>query len=278
MLARKQHAVIYFIVGIASNCKSIHGTHFCCGNDMYIMETWLKPSIILALCFGAFLLLSKNTNNTSPLQHRVLTATDTPIRVYYDSTASRSPLFRKFQSELNDGIEAIPLDVHAPPSFLQSCSGAPERVAGMIEAHQPHLALEVLKYCALQQGGVYVDAASSVLMDTLEHLHQGRNVAVLNDPFLPASIHGALLVVQNSKIPKSMLEILLTTKLETLISTPTLLPKSLYDLVATEVGVETLSVGKNGPWYLLQHTCIMDPLGGRQVTAPISTYALQSYR
>lgn len=242
------------------------------------MEPRLKAFLFSALCVGAALWASQN--NTSLLSsppRRALLATENPIRVLYDAAASQSSLFRRFQNELND-LEAVPLNVHDPPPFLRNCNGAQERLEAFLQAKQPHLALEVLKYCGLQEGGVYVDAASSVMVDTLEHVVQGHNMAVLNDPFLPSSIHGALLVIQNSQIPKKMLEILTTTKLETLMSNPTLLPKSLYDLVATEAGVETLSVGSNGKWYLFQHSCMMDPLGGRQVTAPISTYALQSYR
>ena len=118
-------------------------------------------------------------------------------------------------------------------------------------------------------------------MDTLDHvLSYGKNIAVLNDPFVPRSVHGALLWLKDdTKVAANMLQILLTTSVQVLESSPLLLAKSLYDIIATRAGVGKLSPGPVADnWYLLQHSCTVQPLGGRAVTTPISTYALNSYR
>jgi hypothetical protein len=152
------------------------------------------------------------------------------------------------------------------------------------------LAIELLKYCAFVHygGGLYLDSTSP-LVDTFDHILFSKasttttttNMAVLNDAFLPRSIHGALLRLQNNDndVAKDMLQILLTTSLPVLESSPLLLAKSLYDLIAAKAGVGKLSAGAVGDdWFFLQHSCTINPLGGRQVTAPVSNYALNSYR
>ena len=219
------------------------------------------------------------------------TATTAKIKVYYDITAESSVLFRKFQQEITAAgplIEATPLDVSKPTACPQ---GPAERIQELLQNDQYHLALEVLKYCAIAHGGgsgLFLDADHSVLVDTLSHLLQGyagKNMAVLNDPFLPSSIHGGILFFHpnhsgtNIAIAQQMLEILVSTKLDALVSNPTLLPKSLYDLLAAESSnLSDLTVGPSDRWYILQHVCTVEPLGGRQATAPISAFALQSYR
>jgi hypothetical protein len=230
------------------------------------------------------------------------------VKVFYQR--SDQPAARKLAQELYHSplVDAIELDPHHPPAFVaRECPGATERLEQLLlktttSSPQPHLALEVLKYCALQyyDGGLYLDA-DSPLMDTLDHLVSSHSathhMAVLNDPFLPKTIHGALLWLNtnnnnnmrnsnsnnrhrdSTKIASGMLQILLTTNLQVLESNPLLLSKSLYDLIATHAGVGKLSAGPVGDsWFVLQHSCTIDPLGGRQVTAPVSTYALKSYR
>lgn len=162
--------------------------------------------------------------------------------------------------------------------FVRSCPGVSER----LDQLAPHLQVELLKYCALShyKGGLYLDSGSP-LMDTLDHvLSYGKNIAVLNDPFVPRSVHGALLWLKDdTKVAANMLQILLTTSVQVLESSPLLLAKSLYDIIATRAGVGKLSPGPVADnWYLLQHSCTVQPLGGRAVTTPISTYALNSYR
>jgi len=246
---------------------------------------------------------NNNNNNHNIIPRRSLLFSASDLKVYYDSTVdTSSTIYRKLQHELQSApatltLEPVPLNVHQPPSFLRECPGASERVQTLLDIQQPHLALEVLKYCAFVTSGgtgLYLDSRASVLMDTLEHVVQSigggpqqntNNLAVLNDPFVAASIHGAILYLHpghatnNLLLVQRMLEILISTKLEVLLSNPTLLPKSLYDLVATGAGTSQLVPGKGGEgWYFLQHSCTIEPLGGRQVTAPISSFALQSYR
>ena len=162
--------------------------------------------------------------------------------------------------------------------FVGACPG----VAKRLDQLAPHLQIELLKYCALSyyKGGLYVDAESP-LMDTLDHiLSYNKNLAVLNDPFVPRSIHGALLYLQNEPtVAASMMQILLTTSAKVLESSPLLLAKSLYDIIATQAGVGKLSPGPaSDGWYLFQHSCTVQPLGGRAMTTPISNYALNSFR
>ena len=255
-----------------------------------------------------------------------------PIQVFYEEPEHATTLFRKFQEDLaaaaaSGMIQPIALPSPSktsssssslPPDIVTNC-GTPavqryQAFLNELPQPQPHLALEVLKYCALRQNqgkGMYLDS-SSPLMDTLDHLLYGRdsdgsskqqkyNLAVLNDPFVPNSIHSALLYLnpkhakENQKLIETMLELLTTTQLETLVSNPTLIPKSLYDWIATShsqentrSGGQKLSPGKNSNsvsassqkqnWYLLQHTCSIDSLGRRFVTAPVSAYALKSHR
>lgn len=164
--------------------------------------------------------------------------------------------------------------------YVQSCTGASQR----LEMLPLHLQWELLKYCALQyyKGGVLYLDAESPLMDTLDHiLSYNKNLAVLNDPFVPRSMHGALLYLnKNSQkdVASNMLQILMTTAVPVLDSSPLLLAKSLHDIIAMQAGVGKLSAGPAGDWYLLQHACTVHPLGGREVNTPISNYALNSYR
>lgn len=233
---------------------------------------------------------SASQNHHTYPRRQLLETSSTVVKVYYDAASESSNLFRKFQQELSAAgslVEGAPLDVNAP---VTCPGGASERIQELIELEQPHLALEILKYCGIAYGGgsgLFLDAGSSVLVDTLTQLlegYHGKNVAVLNDSFLSSSIHGGLLffhpnhATANIAIAKQMLEILLTTKVQNLLSNPTLLPKSLYDLLAVEANLSQLVAGSSDKWYFLQHSCIIEPLGGRQATAPISTYALQSYR
>jgi hypothetical protein len=220
--------------------------------------------------------------------------------------------------------EVVALDVDQPPSFLKTCGdgsngNALERLEVLKNSQQPHLAFELLKYCALEhhKGGLYVDSHSA-LTSTLDQIlsyavipaEPGSsppslsisNLAVLNDPKVaPKSVHGGLLFVsktapsENSEprknkggssngsgmVVKGMIQVLMTTNLRVLESSPLLLPKSLYDFIANDSKVAQLAPGGDGNnhvWYMLQHACTLLTTGQRQVTAPISSYALNSHR
>jgi hypothetical protein len=199
--------------------------------------------------------------------------------------------------------EAIALDTNYPPAFVKTCgassgsnTNALERIQVLKGSKQPHLALELLKYCALEhyQGGLYLDAQSP-LTSTLDHIlaktttggtDASTSLAVLNDPKIaPKSIHSGIFYISkgssnNNAVVDGMIQLLMTTSLQTLESSPLLLPKSLYDYIANGAKTNPLTPGSNGGnWYLLQHTCNLSAsLGQRQVTAPISNYALNSHR
>jgi hypothetical protein len=221
------------------------------------------------------------TTQLSPLAGTPVSS-GTRSKVFYPISAQQTA--DKLQQDLRNCALAdpIPLDPQNPPDFLSSCPDASERLEILLSpsSQQPHLAMELLKYCALSLhvGSVYIDSESPLLVSLDLLLAKRRNVAILNDSFLPRAIHGSFLWLQDTTVAKDMLKILVTTSLRVLESSPLLLPRSLYDLLAAQAGVGKLSAGPNGDWYLWQHSCTVDPLGGRQVTAPISNYALQSYR
>jgi Glycosyltransferase sugar-binding region containing DXD motif len=218
--------------------------------------------------------------------------------------------------------DVVALDPENPPYFINKCAGgdATERLKVLRQSKQPHLASELLKYCALQyhRGGLYIDSQSA-LTSTLDHIlakttsvirpdgtvqvlpgQSQHNLAVINDPKVaPNSIHGALFYIvpydksSSNSVVDGMIEVLMTTNIKVLESSPLLLPKSLYDFVAAHARVATLSAGLtvggasgatgnndiyNKNWYLLQHTCTLYALGQREVTTPVSSYALNSYR
>jgi hypothetical protein len=169
--------------------------------------------------------------------------------------------------------------------------GALERLDVLKSSKQPHLALELLKYCSFEHyhGGLFVDSQSPLTctLDRILMTANGASLAVLNDPKIsPKSIHSSIMYVSSSddstknSVVEGMIQVLMTTKLEILESSPLLLPKSLYDYVATDAKMAPLAPGNNNnKWYLLQHTCHLSAsIGQRQVTAPISNYALTSHR
>eukprot|EP00531_Pseudo-nitzschia_arenysensis_P009691 CAMPEP_0116138922 /NCGR_PEP_ID=MMETSP0329-20121206/13031_1 /TAXON_ID=697910 /ORGANISM="Pseudo-nitzschia arenysensis, Strain B593" /LENGTH=707 /DNA_ID=CAMNT_0003633919 /DNA_START=164 /DNA_END=2287 /DNA_ORIENTATION=+ len=207
--------------------------------------------------------------------------------VYND--AESSAVTEKFMQDIRNSPsvgEIVPLDVKNPllVEFLDSCgivgmdaAAVKKRFAELKTSRQPHLATELLKYCALKhyQGGLFLDSQSTLSV-TVDHIvsditkAKGRNIAVLNDPKVsPDSIHGAIFYVkkQSGKVVEGMISTLLSTEVKTLEKSPLLLPKTLYEMV-----------NKENNWYLLQHTCNLFALGQRQVTTPVSTYDLNSYR
>ncbi|MGK3761392.1 MAG: hypothetical protein ACI8RD_013710 [Bacillariaceae sp.] len=222
--------------------------------------------------------------------------------------------------------ELVALDMKNPPEFLKTCGfgGAAssngnnnnnnpvERLEVLKQSKQPHLAMELLKYCALEhyQGGLFVDSQST-LSSTVDHIlaktmpadggvSRRSNLAVLNDPKIsPNGIHGALLYIAvysnnesssptttKSTVAEDMIQLLMSTNVRVLESSPLLLSKSLYDFIAKDMKLTQLVPGaidpskdkNNNHWYLFQHTCSLFSLGQRQITAPISSYALNSHR
>jgi hypothetical protein len=289
--------------------------------------------------------IKNNNNNNNGLQIPVFYPKySIPSQQGIDDNGSNeimtSPVTVKLIEDLTNSPsvgELIALDMKNPPEFLKTCGGASsnanangnnnnnnnpvERLEILKQSKQPHLAMELLKYCALEhyQGGLFVDSQST-LSSTVDHilaktmsdgggggggggsLSRRSNLAVLNDPKIsPKGIHGALLYIavysknnnESSPITKStvvadMIQLLMSTNVRVLESSPLLLSKSLYDFIAKDMKLTQLVPGaidpsknknnNNNHWYLLQHTCSLFSLGQRQITAPISSYALNSHR
>lgn len=214
-----------------------------------------------------------------------------------ESTLASSPVTEKLMQDLQNSAsisEAIPLDMEHPPEFLVSCGDKTidtlQRFAVLKSSRQPHLAGELLKYCALEhyRGGLYLDSQST-LSSTIDHVvtkmtkNSDGNLAILNDPKIsPDSIHGALLYIKKKSnslsVVEGMIHVLMSTDIKILESSPLLLPKQLYGLIAKDMGVEQLTSKSDAKWYLLQHNCNLFSLGQRDLTVPISTYALNSHR
>jgi len=207
-------------------------------------------------------------------------------------------------------VELIALDMDNPPEFIKTCGAFDgkdnpvERIEVLKKSKQPHLAIELLKYCAMEhyRGGLFIDSQST-LSSTVDHIlakttpgggTSRSSLAVLNDPKIsPKSIHGALLYIADysnksptkSTVVEGMIQLLMTTNVKVLESSPLLITKSLYDLIAKDMKLTQLvpridpsKNTKNNHWYLFQHTCSLFSLGQRQLTAPISPYALNSHR
>jgi hypothetical protein len=178
-------------------------------------------------------------------------------------------------------VEHIVLNAQEQADFLSShhcADGAVERFQEL----PTHLAQELWKYCALYTfGGMYLDAESPIMMPVDQLLSRTQNIAVLADSALTKSMHGSLLYLAQpqSTIATSMIQVLLTTPTKVLESSPLLLPRTLHDLIANQVHMASLYAGEvSDNWFILQHTCHVDPLRRTQLTAGISAYALNSYR
>ena len=195
--------------------------------------------------------------------------------------------------KLRQDLQASPLVAHTmlnlkeQRDFLHSinCAGgeAVERFQQLVDTSREHLAVEVWKYCALyHHGGIYIDAESP-LVDTMEHILEKsqENIAVLNDPTYPKSIHGSLLIIgrAHSKVAEGMIKVLTSSSIEELDSSPLLLPRTLYELIAKDTSKASLHAGPVGDrWFLLQHRCSVDTLQRPDVSTATSSFGVNSYR
>lgn len=241
---------------------------------------------------------------------------------FVEETAVSSIMSKLLQDLKNSPLvdEIIALDAENLTDFVKACGDGTldfsdgsntvtQRIEMFKRSKQPHLAVELLKYCAMKhyKGGLFLDSQST-LSSTIEHLlfenidstgngmTRNGNLAVLNDPMIsPNSIHGAMLYVADysnsdsnqgqSTVLEGMIKTLLSTNIKILESSPLFLAKTLHELIANDMKVAKLIPGMNSSenpssnhWYLLQHTCSHSPLGQRQVTAQISSYAFNSHR
>jgi hypothetical protein len=170
-------------------------------------RTIASTAAILVMAFGIVIFISYLVSNqhasptTSSLNAAFETA-DYRGRVKVFSAYMDHSIARKQRQDLSASplVEHIVLNTNEQAEFLRanSCAeGALERFQKLVDSSREHLALELFKFCALKQyGGMYVDPESP-LVDTLDHLlAKAGNVAVLNDPSFPRSIHGSLLILR----------------------------------------------------------------------------------
>jgi hypothetical protein len=163
----------------------------------------------------------------------------------------------------------------------QWCPASEPRFLEFKEQKLPHLALELVKYCALlENGGLFLDSESPLISSVDDAVtNKAANIALLNDEYVSRAIHGALLLLNTGEIAQEMVKVLTSTNIQILQSSPLLLGRTLYDAITAQASVESLTPGLVGDqWFFYQHKCTIHPLGGRQATAPISSYALNSYR
>mmetsp|Transcript_27551 Transcript_27551/g.66995 ORF Transcript_27551/g.66995 Transcript_27551/m.66995 type:complete len:759 (+) Transcript_27551:85-2361(+) len=216
-------------------------------------------------------------------QRRRLTAGNDGSGIAVFVSNSGSPNANKLKQDLkqsslvNTFVELNAEFTSLPNFVLPACSKVQPRYEEFQSTH-PHLAVELLKYCALAQndGGLFVDADSPMLTTLEDLLGEGLpyNIALLNDEYVSQAVHGALLYLKDGTIAKQMVQVLTTTSLEVLKASPLLITKSLYDAIAADAKVGTLVPGtvSNG-WYLLQHKCTINPvIGGRQAADYSSKY------
>jgi len=152
----------------------------------------------------------------------------------------------------------------------------------LLQRQQSHYATELWKYCALHVysrnhgGAVYVDSDSPLLTNLhtiLRPAIQGHNLAVLSNSYFPKTIHGSFFYARGatstskpSTVPLHMLQVLVTTPTAVLETSPLLLPRTLYALIATSISKQDSSIvslrpGQNGDeWYLMEQTCMINPL------------------
>jgi len=196
-------------------------------------------------------------------------------------------------------VKTVLLTLDEQRTFLMthsaSCAGGSDddgktidRFDELVRRKQEHLAVEIWKYCALQQGpggSVYVDIFSPLLNRLQGVLPKdwsspaSASVAVLGDSYFPKTIHGSLLALrpQHRQVANDMLKVLVETPVEVLEASPLLLPRTLYALIAVQQANKELKPGLNGDsWYLLEQTCHVDPL--RRSSEQISWTDTNSYR
>ena len=201
---------------------------------------------------------------------------------------SRIKVFSAFSNDSNDtsrqhrhsfwspNYEYIALSPAEQLEFLEQI----KCISGEIYQKFPqNLAQELFKYCALYEyGGLYLDAESPLVESFERLISLTQNVAVLNDPIHPKTIHGSVLLLREprSKIAEQMIYVLTTTPMELLKSSPLFLPRTLYDFIANEISLTELSAGGMGDWFLLQHKCNTEVLSHKETNS--TSHAMYGYR
>lgn len=194
----------------------------------------------------------------------------------------------KYQQEASNGRVQVVVAASRTEQLRTMERSCPKGVAAFktLVAHkQEHLAREMWKYCVLKQNDgparLYVDASSPLLVrmtDLLTIAGRQSNLAVLGEEYLPKTIHGSLLLLQPNQqgVAEKMLFLLIDTSVDRLSFDPLLLPRTLYETIASDSKQAPLSLGHNGNWYLLEQICHVDPL--RRLDGDSSWTGSESYR
>jgi len=125
----------------------------------------------------------------------------------------------------------------------------------LVEKGQNHLATELWKFSAMVQygGGLFLDVDSPLLVPIEELLLTNTNLAVVSN-YLENMIHGSMMLIKSQSaitMAQRMVQLLVKTPLETLLTNPLLLPETMYQEITSMENQEQ-------EWYLYQHYCIMD--------------------
>lgn len=128
-----------------------------------------------------------------------------------------------------------------------------------------HLAVELWKFCALHSSkndAVYLDL-SNPLTVPLQHLlsmSKESSVAILDDTYMPQTIHSSLIIYKGkrSHVAAKMVELLTKTPVDVLGKSEVLLPRTLYALIETESGSTHEPGRAKDSWYFLKQQCNME--------------------
>ena len=283
--------------------KGFHPMALAAAISFFLLFLFLDSDIVLQQY--------KYDINTGPYATTVIPARNVGgIPVFYPvyKDAKASPVTEKLMQDILHSAkvgEIIPIDVEHPGEFLESCGNnngglkgssnmndVQKRFLGLKSSKQPHLATELLKFCAMKhhQGGLYLDSQSTLTI-TIDHIlaemtkpASGGNLAVLNDPKIsPDSVHGAMFYVKKKKsqqVIEGMIDEFLAADVAYLEKSPLFVGKTLHNLIQKDTDDSSWKKSSAG-WHFLQHTCsISSSLGKRPDTnTPLTqAYALNSYR
>jgi hypothetical protein len=159
-------------------------------------------------------------------------------------------------------IEVIVQDELQRRRFVETRCGtsARERWDEFIQKDMHNLAMELWKYCALQQDSrrpvAYVDLDSPLLVPTHSLFRKRKSVAVVGDAYIPRTVHGSLLLLQSGDkgIASKMLKLMLETPTDILANNTMIIPRSLYALVVTSTRSQSSSPGDPN-WLFLEEHC-----------------------
>jgi hypothetical protein len=139
--------------------------------------------------------------------------------------------------------------------FVKStCSEAAlQQFDALMQAKLEHLAVELYKWCALSTvsknnkgAAAFVDSSSPLVTRLQAMITDDASLAILGDGYFSKTIHGSLIVLQPSQahIAKEMLSVLVETPVSVLRTSPLLIPRTLYALIAVDVKQTLLTPGK----------------------------------